>query len=198
MSRLHENPTGAVDSLNLQAADAPPILIRPVTPSDLVAIHAIYSHSVLTGTASWELTPPDEAEMARRMDALIGQNFPYFVATRADCVVGYAYAGSYRPRPGYRFTVENSLYVDATIQRRGVGRLLMTHLIAACTELGFRQMIAVIGDSQNIPSIALHRMVGFTQVGVLPNIGFKFGRWLDAVLMQRALGDGSATTPEPG
>lgn len=184
------------DNSTTQAGSAPPLRIRPATQADLPAIHAIYSQSVLTDVASWELTPPDEAEMARRMSALLEQNFPYFVATIEDRVVGYTYASAYRPRPGYRFTVEDSIYVDATAQRRGVGRQLLARLIAACEEQGFRQMMAVIGDSQHVASIALHRALGFAQVGLLPNIGFKFGRWLDAVLMQRPLGDGAGSMPE--
>ena len=171
------------------------ILIRPVAPSDLPSIHAIYAGSVLTATASWELMPPDEAEMRRRMVAILDQGYPYFVAEQAGQVVGYTYVSSYRPRPGYRFTVEDLVYIDPGQQRRGLGRLLLGRLITACEEQGFRQMIAVIGDSQNVASIGLHRSLGFASVGLLSNIGFKFGRWLDCVLMQRQLGDGAATPP---
>jgi len=171
------------------------ILIRPVESTDLPTIHAIYCHSVLTGTASWELTPPDEAEMRRRMEAILAQGYPYFVAEAEHRVVGYTYASSYRPRPGYRFTVENSVYVDTAIQRRGVGRLLLGHLIEACAAQGFYQMVAVIGDSQNTASVGLHRALGFAQVGLLSNIGYKFDRWLDSVLMQRELGEGAEAVP---
>jgi phosphinothricin acetyltransferase len=111
------------------------------------------------------------------------------------CVVGYSYASSYRPRPGYRYTVENSVYVDLSLQRRGIGRALLSTLISACETQGFRQMIAVIGDSQNVGSIALHRALGFVHIGTMPNIGFKFGRWLDSVLMQRTLSEGATTLP---
>ncbi|MCX6050102.1 MAG: GNAT family N-acetyltransferase [Chloroflexi bacterium] len=172
------------------------IMIRPVTFNDVPAINAIYSENVRHGTASWELDPPDDDEMRRRMQSLLDQAYPYFVAESAGQVVGYSYASSYRPRPGYRFTVENSIYVDNAYQRRGIARQLMTTLIDACTSRNFRQMIAVIGDSQNSASIELHRSLGFTQVGLLPNIGFKLNRWLDSVLMQRALGEGSTALPE--
>jgi phosphinothricin acetyltransferase len=170
-------------------------LIRTVQSEDTPTIHAIYGESVLTDTASWELTPPTLAEMERRIWKTLSDNFPYFVAQIDEQVVGYAYAGLYRTRPGYRFTVENSIYVDPAFQRRGVARQLMNRLIDWCTEAKFRQMMAVIGDSANVASIQLHRSLGFEQVGLLPNIGFKFGRWLDVVIMQRALGDGHTSLP---
>jgi L-amino acid N-acyltransferase YncA len=170
-------------------------LARPVMVEDLPAIHAIYHHSVLTDTASWELTPPDEGEMGRRMQTVLDGGYPYFVAEVDGRVVGYAYASSYRPRPGYRFTVEDSIYVADGLRGRGVGRQLLNQVIRACEERGFRQMIAVIGDSQNLASIHLHRTLGFAQVGLLPNLGYKFGRWLDIVLMQRPLGAGATTAP---
>ncbi len=172
------------------------LLIRPVHLDDITAIHTIYSHNVLHGSASWELTPPDRAEMTSRLQAVLDKSFPYFVAEIDDQVVGYSYASSFRPRPGYRFTVENSIYVAEGFQRRGIARQLMITLIDACATQGFRQMLAVIGDSANSPSIELHRSLGFVQVGLLPVIGFKFGRWLDSVWMQRALGDGAGTLPE--
>jgi phosphinothricin acetyltransferase len=176
------------------------LTIRPVTLADVPAIHRIYSESVRTWTASWELTPPDEDEMARRVQAILAQGFPYFVATLSesafdDILVGYSYASSYRPRPGYRFTVENSIYVDPAYQRRGIARQLLQSLIDACTAQGYRQMVAVIGDSENYASIALHEQLGFAHVARLPNLGFKFGRWLDSVMMQRALGAGADTLP---
>jgi L-amino acid N-acyltransferase YncA len=171
------------------------LTIRPVTLADVPAIHRIYSESVRTWTASWELTPPDEGEMARRVQAILAQDFPYFVAILDDRLVGYSYASSYRPRPGYRFTVENSIYVDPAYQRRGIARQLLQTLIDACTVQGYRQMVAVIGDSENYASIALHAQLGFVHVARLPNLGFKFGRWLDSVMMQRALGAGAATLP---
>lgn len=172
------------------------VTIRNATLDDIPPIHAIYSNSVLQETASWELTPPDAEEMGRRMQGVLDAGYPYFVATLDDQVIGYSYANHYRPRPGYRFTVENSIYVHPEYQRRGIARQLMTTVIDACTARGFRQMVAVIGDSENHASIALHRSLGFVQVGLLPTIGFKFGRWLDGVLMQRALGDGSTSLPE--
>lgn len=171
------------------------LLIRPVQSTDLPVIHAIYSHNVLHGTASWELTPPDEAEMRSRMQGLLDKGFPYFVAEIEGKLVGYSYASSYRPRPGYRFTVENSIYVDGNYQRRGIARKLMTTLIDRCTAQGYRQMIAIIGDSENGASIELHRALGFVHIGTMPGIGFKFGRWLDSVLMQKTLGEGSETLP---
>jgi phosphinothricin acetyltransferase len=169
--------------------------IRPATPSDIPTITRIYAHAVRTGTASFEIEPPDEAEMARRYDALRAGGHPYLVAEIAGAIAGYAYAGPYRTRPAYRFTVEDSVYVAPEAQRRGVGRDLLTQLVAEAEALGFRQMIAVIGDSAQAASIALHEAAGFRLVGTFAAVGFKFGRWLDTVLMQRALGDGSETTP---
>lgn len=171
-------------------------VIRPAALADVDAVNAIYGHSVLHETASWELTPPDVNEMQRRMQSIFEQGYPYFVAEHAGQVVGYSYASSYRPRPGYRFTVEDSIYVTPAYQRRGIARQLLTTVVDACTARNFRQMIAVIGDSSNYASIELHRRLGFVQVGLLPTIGFKFGRWLDGVLMQRALGVGSTMLPE--
>jgi L-amino acid N-acyltransferase YncA len=150
---------------------------------------------VRNGTATFELEPPDEAEMTRRMTALLDGNFPYLAADSGGAVAGYAYAGLYRTRPAYRFTVEDSIYVDPNVQRRGVGRALLTRLIVECEKRGFRQMIAVIGDSAQTASIEVHRAAGFRDAGNLQNVGFKFGRWLDTVLMQRDLGPGATTKP---
>jgi phosphinothricin acetyltransferase len=169
--------------------------IRPAAPADIAAITAIYAGAVRHGTATFELEPPDAAEMRRRYDALRAQGFPYLVAERDGRIAGYAYAGPYRPRPAYRFTVENSVYLDPAAQRRGIGLALLTDLIGRCEQRGLRQMIAVIGDSANTASIALHRRAGFAMIGTHPNVGFKFGRWLDTVMMQRALGEGGATPP---
>ena len=169
--------------------------IRPTAAADLPAITQIYEHAVRHGTATFELTPPDLAEMTRRFDALIAGNFPYFVAVLDGRVVGYAYAGPYRPRPAYRFTVENSVYLAPAIHRRGIGLQLMQRLIAECTTRGFRQMIAVIGDSANVGSIGVHRRCGFQMIGTHPSVGLKFGRWLDTVMMQLPLGEGATTVP---
>ena len=171
------------------------LAIRPATPADIAAITRIYTHAVERGTASFELTPPDEAEMQRRMQDLLAGGFPYIVAEADGAPAGYAYAALYRTRPAYRFTLEDSIYIAPDRQGRGVGRALLTALIEASTVRGFRQMIAVIGDSEQAASIALHAALGFAYVGTLPNTGFKFGRWLDTVLMQRALGFGSMVAP---
>jgi len=170
--------------------------IRPATFADIPAITRIYAHAVTHGTASFELTSPDEAEMRRRMQAILDGNFPYIIAELDGTVAGYAYASFYRMRPAYRFTVENSVYVAPDIHRRGVGKALLLTLIDACAALGFRQMIAVIGDSNQAASIGVHRACGFTDAGNLRNIGWKFGRWLDTPLMQLALGPGAMTPPD--
>ena len=170
--------------------------IRPANFADIPAITRIYDHAVQHGTASFELTPPDEAEMKRRMTALLDGGYPYIVAEIDDALAGYAYAGPYRPRPAYRFSVEDSIYVDPSAHRRGVGRVLLEHLIEECEHRGFRQMIAVIGDSAQIASIELHRALGFRMIGAVENVGYKFGRWLDSVSMQRALGAGATTKPD--
>ena len=161
--------------------------IRPATPADIAAIARIYAHAVRHGTASFELEPPDEAEMARRHDVLVAGGFPYLIAEVDRMVMGYAYAGPYRARTAYRFTVEDSIYIAPEAQGRGLGRLLLNQLIAESEARGYRQMIAVIGDSAQMASIALHRTAGFRLVGTFEAVGFKFGRWLDTVLMQRAL-----------
>lgn len=172
------------------------ITIRPVQDGDLPAIRAIYAHAVETGLASFELDPPDLAEMTRRRDAILAGGYPYRVAEREGRVLGYAYAGPYRTRPAYRHTVENSVYVAEEARGLGVGRRLLAALVADCAARGFRQMIAVIGDSGNAASIALHRAAGFAMIGTLPAVGHKFGRWVDSVLMQRPLGPGETTPPE--
>ena len=169
--------------------------IRPATEADLAAITAIYQHAVLHGTATFELEPPDLAEMTRRYRALVDGSYPYFVAILDGRVAGYAYAGAYRPRPAYRFTVENSVYLEPSIHRRGIGLQLLRRLIAECEARGYRQMIAVIGDSANAGSIGVHARTGFAMIGTHPSVGFKFGRWLDTVMMQRALGEGGSTVP---
>ena len=172
------------------------VLIRPATEADLPGITAIYDHAVRTGTATFELIPPDLAEMTRRFGALRDGGFPYLAAELDGAVVGYAYAGPYRPRPAYRFTVENSIYLAPASHRRGIGIQLLQRLIAECEARGYRQMIAVIGDSANAGSIGVHTRAGFQMIGTHPSVGLKFGRWLDTVMMQLALGEGDTTIPE--
>jgi phosphinothricin acetyltransferase len=177
----------------------PAISIRPVQVRDLPAITAIYDEAVRYGTASFEIEPPTLAEMTRRYEALQAGAYPYLVADEAgpgDTILGYAYAGPYRARPAYHWSVEDSIYVATSAQRRGIGRMLLKQLIDAAEAGGFRQMIAVIGDSANAGSIELHRAAGFRMVGTFDNVGFKFGRWLDSVLMQRPLGRGAETAPD--
>ncbi len=169
--------------------------IRPAGPGDVAAITRIYGEAVANGTASFEIDPPPEAEMARRLEALLAKNFPYLVAERAGVVAGYAYAGPYHSRPAYRWSVEDSIYVAPEFQRQGLGGLLLAGLVADAEALGFRQMIAVIGDSGNAGSIALHAAAGFRHIGVVQSVGFKHGRWLDSVLMRRPLGHGDSTAP---
>ena len=172
--------------------------IRPASVADLPSITEIYSHEVREGTATFELVPPDLAEMTRRFQALVDGGFPYLVAESDGDVAGYAYASSYRPRPAYRFTVENSVYLRPSFHRRGIGRQLLERLISECEAGGFRQMIAVIGDSANTASIGVHAACGFQMIGTHPSVGLKFGRWLDTVMMQRELGAGASTVPSAG
>ena len=171
------------------------LLVRPSRDDDVAAIAAIYAHHVLHGVASFEEVPPALEEMARRRAELLARGFPYLVAERAGKVVGYCYAGPYRARVGYRFSIEDSIYIDPTEVGRGIGRALLAQVIERSTELGYRQMIAVIGGSETLPSIRLHATLGFTHIGVFTGIGFKFGRWIDSVYMQRPLGPGDATLP---
>ena len=171
------------------------ISIRPATPADIPAITRIYAHAVRHGTASFEYDPPDEAEMARRQRALLEGGYPYLVAGIGGAVAGYAYAGPYRTRPAYRYTVENSIYIAPEAHRRGLGRALLDRLIAECEARNYRLMIAVIGDSAQTPSIELHRAAGFKMVGAFEAVGYKLDRWLDSVLMQRPLGKGSSAPP---
>lgn len=171
--------------------------LRPTEETDLPAISAIYAEAVLNGTASYELEPPGEAEMTRRWRDLVSKGFPHFVAVGGGAVLGYAYAGPYRPRPAYRFSVEDSIYISPAAQRMGVGKALLGRLIESCEALGFRQMVAVIGGGTEHPaSVTLHERLGFRLIGVIEGSGFKHGRWLDTVLMQRALGAGKASLPE--
>ena len=169
--------------------------VRPASEIDIPAITHIYAHAVRHGTASFEFDPPDEAEMTRRMRVLLDAGYPYLVAEVEGAVAGYAYAGPYRTRPAYRYTVENSVYIAPQAQRRGVGRALIERLIVESEARGYRLMIAVIGDSAQTPSIELHRAAGFKMVGAFEAVGYKFDRWLDSVLMQRPLGKGSSAPP---
>ena len=187
---MSKNNLGAMPSLETSSLE-----IRPAAAADLVSIAEIYEHAVRFGTATFELTPPDLSEMTRRFDALVAGGFPYFVAVLDGRVVGYAYVSAYRPRPAYRFTVENSIYLQPAIQGRRIGQKLLQRLIAECEARGFRQMIAVIGDSANAASIGVHSRCGFQMIGTHPDVGFKFGRWLDTVMMQLALGEGAHTIP---
>jgi L-amino acid N-acyltransferase YncA len=172
-------------------------LIRAARHGDFPAIADLYAHHVLHGLASFELEPPDAAEMARRYAHVMTFGLPYLVAEIAGRIAGYAYCAPYRARPAYRFTVEDSVYVHQDFVGSGVGSALMPLMIEACEKAGCRQVIAIIGDSENWASIKLHEKFGFARVGLLPAVGFKFGRWVDSVLMQRQLGLG-ATAPPAG
>ncbi len=174
------------------------LAIRDAVPADLPTILEIYSHAVLHGTASWEIEPPDLSEMGRRFEAIAAGGYPYLVAEREGRIVGYAYAGAYRPRPAYRATVENSIYVAPDVQGGGVGSALLDALIEGCTARGFRQMVAVIGDGTgaSVGSRRLHERAGFSLIGVARAVGYKHGRWLDQMLMQKALGAADGAPPE--
>jgi L-amino acid N-acyltransferase YncA len=166
------------------------VALRAATGADVDAIVAIYAHHVRVGTATFEIDPPDAPEMTRRWRDVVDRGLPYLVATGAEEIVAFAYAGPYRPRPAYRFTVEDSIYVRADCAGQGIGSELLAALIAASQSAGARQMVAVIGDAANAASIQLHAAAGFEHSGVLRSVGWKLGRWLDVVLMQRALGPG--------
>ncbi len=178
---------------------SPCITVRPATEADLPAITVIYAHAVLNSTASYEYDPPSLAEMTARFEALKAGQFPYLAAEADGAVIGYAYASHFRTRPAYRFTVEDSIYLAPEAQGRGFGKLLLVELIAQCEALGFRQMIAVIGDGAvNLASVGLHAALGFQHSGRIEGSGFKFGRWCDTLLMQRALNGGTGAPPDPG
>ena len=174
------------------------ILIRPSKAGDIAAIAEIYGHHVLNGLASFELMAPSVAEMGKRRADIIGRKFPYLAAETDGRVVGYAYASLYRTRPAYRFALEDSVYIHKDHAGRGIGKLLLGALVEACEKIGCRQLIAVIGDSDNKASIQLHLACGFKRTGTLKAVGFKFGGWVDSVLMQRAIGAGSKTLPPDG
>ena len=165
----------------------PPIL-RPARSEDVPAIQSIYGYHVQHGTGTFELEPPSLGTMQSRFTQLVSRDFPFLVATENDTVIGFGYAGPFRDRPAYRFTVEDSIYLHPEKLGRGTGRLLLQRLIEEATQREFTQMIAVIGDSDNRASIRVHAAAGFQTTGTLQNVGFKFDRWLDVVLMQRPLG----------
>lgn len=169
--------------------------IRPARPDDLAAVHAIYSHHVLKGLASFEEVPPSQDEIARRYKDVTSSGLPWIVAQYGDAVAGYGYCSLYRTRSAYRYTLEDSVYVRQDMHGQGIGRRLLDELIVRCESLGYRQIIAVIGDSANAASINLHTSAGFLRNGTLRSVGFKFGRWVDSVVMQRPLGKGDATKP---
>jgi len=172
-----------------------PLLIRPSRDEDVPTLAAIYAHSVATESASWEYEAPTVAEFAQRRADVIAKGFPYFVAEYDGKVAGYCYASSFRARIGYRFVVEDSVYVLDELKGRGIGKTLLLALIEESTARGYRQMVAVIGDSANAGSIRLHETCGFERVALFKGIGYKFGRWLDSVQMQRVLGKGSTALP---
>jgi len=173
------------------------VSLRPARTSDLSQIREIYAESVLNGVATYEIAVPSLNEMTDRFAAITANGYPYLVAATQDTVAGYAYASAFRTRAAYRFMVEDSIYLSPQSRGMGVGRLLLDRLVAECTLLGFRQMVAVIGGAQPA-SIGVHHAAGFRHIGTMQGSGYKFGRWLDTVLMQLALGEGSDATPQSG
>lgn len=169
--------------------------IRSVLPSDVARVAAIYADAVLHGVGTFEETPPSEAETARRIKAVQDHGLPWLVAETDGGVAGFAYAGPFRPRAAYRYTAEDSVYVDPGAKGAGIGRALLHRIVSACEQRGLRRLIAVVGDSGNTASIRLHQACGFERAGLLPAVGFKHGRWVDVVWMQRALGDGDRSVP---
>lgn len=170
--------------------------VRDAADADMEAVQAIYAHHVLHGLASFEEVPPTLEEMMARRAGVAAAGLPYLVAALEGRIVGYAYATAYRPRPAYRYSVEDSVYVQEGLGGRGIGAALLAALIARCEAGPWRQMLAVIGNSGNEGSIALHRRMGFSHAGTLASVGFKHGRWVDSVVMQRALGEGDRTLPQ--
>jgi phosphinothricin acetyltransferase len=173
----------------------PQVLIRPSTPADLAAVTEIYGWHVRHGTGTFELDPPDRADMTRRRDDVLAKGLPWLVLEHDGAVRGYAYANQFRPRPAYRFCLEDSLYLAGDATGHGFGRLLLAELLARCEAAGARQMLAIIGDSANAGSIGVHRALGFGHVGTIAAAGWKFDRWLDVVVMHCNLGIGAATAP---
>ena len=172
-----------------------PLTIRPGEPADIAEMTAIYAWNVRNGTGTFELDPPDAAEMARRRDDVVAKHLPWLVAQRGGGILGYAYANHFRPRRAYRFCVEDSVYLAPDAVGQGVGKLLLAELMARCEAAGSRQMLAVIGDSNNHASVGVHRTLGFEHVGVMRAAGWKLGRWLDVVIMQKQLGQGAESDP---
>jgi L-amino acid N-acyltransferase YncA len=172
------------------------MIIRPATAADAEAMAALYAHHVLHGVATFEETPPTAGEMASRLQAVRALGLPWLAAEEDGRILGYAYAGAYRYRSAYRYTAETSVYVAADALRRGVGRALLGQVIEDCEALGLRQMVGVIGDSANAGSVALHRSLGFELIGTLPAVGYKHGRWIDVVFMQKPLNGGSGNDPQ--
>jgi L-amino acid N-acyltransferase YncA len=171
--------------------------IRPSRDEDVPAITAIYRHHVLTGTGTFEIDPPSEADMAARRADVLSKGLPYLVAEQGGRVLGYAYCTWFKPRPAYRFSAEDSIYLAPEAAGKGLGRSLLAELAAAAERVGIRKLIAVIGDSANAGSVGVHRSLGFTQVGVLSSCGWKFNKWLDVVMMEKAIGQGNTTAPTP-
>lgn len=171
------------------------IELRPAAAGDFDRIAAIYGHHVRHGFGSFEEEPPDAAELVERHRTIVARGLPYLVAVRGGHILGYSYAGPYRPRSAYRYTVEDSVYLAPEAARQGIGQRLLGTVIENCTALGYRQMVAVIGDSANAASIGLHRTLGFRMIGAIEGCGFKLGRWVDSVIMQRALGPGAGSLP---
>jgi len=173
------------------------LAIRDATPGDMGAVQRIYAHHVENGTATFEEAAPSVQEMRARLDHITSQGLPYLVAEQDGVIAGYCYAGQYRQRVAYRYTLENSIYLDPDQAGKGVGKALLAALIRRCEQGPWRQMVAVIAGQDNKASVALHRSAGFSHVGIQPATGYKFGQWIDVVFMQRALGDGAGTQPEP-
>ena len=171
------------------------VLVRDSLETDVATIQAIYAHHVLHGTASFELTPPTLDEMRRRRADVVAKGLPYLVAEQNGVVVGYAYVTPYRPRPAYRFTVEDSVYVREGLAGQGIGGLLLAEVIKLCTAKGYRQMLAVVGDASP-PSVSLHERHGFKLAGTFKAVGYKFGAWRDTAMLQRVLGEGDQTDPD--
>ncbi len=170
-------------------------LIRPSRDEDLPAITAIYAHHVLTGTGTFETEPPSVSDMTARRADVLGKGLPYLVAEQDGEIAGFAYGNWFKPRPAYRYSVEDSIYMAPNLQRKGLGRALLTELLARCEAVGVRKVMAIVGDSANAGSVGVHLALGFTQVGIIDSCGWKFGAWRDIVIMQKTLGLGDTQAP---